>query len=103
MAAPRRILRIGKVEGTGKLTSPSWLILLSALVVPGSAHVFLGRSNRGLVMLFWMVILGFMTFRFAPPQAGFIGQISGGVAVWALSVVDATQIMKTKKSNRQGG
>ncbi|MDO9508718.1 MAG: hypothetical protein Q7I97_05160 [Thermovirgaceae bacterium] len=91
------------MEGTRTEISPPWLILLSALVVPGSAHVFLGRPNRGLVMLFWMVILGFMTFRFAPPQAGFIGQISGGVAVWALSVVDAAQIMKTKNSNRQCG
>ena len=91
------------MEGTRKVTLPPWLILLSALVVPGSAHVFLGRQNRGLVMLFWMVILGFMTFRFAPPQAGFIGQISGGAAVWALSVVDAFQIIKANNSNSQGG
>ena len=71
---------------------PPWLILFSALVVPGSGHVFLGRPNRGLVMLFWMVILGFMTFRLAPPQTGFIGKIGGGAAVWALSVVDVARI-----------
>jgi len=82
---------------------PPWLILISALVVPGSGHVFLGRPHRGLVMLFWMVILGFMTFRLAPPQAGFIGQISGGAAVWALSVIDVTRALKARHSKDQGG
>jgi len=82
---------------------PSWLILTSALLVPGSGHVFLGRPSRGLVMLFWMVILGFMTFRLAPPQAGFIGQISGGAAVWALSVVDVYRALKARHSKDQGG
>jgi len=82
---------------------PSWLILLSALLVPGSGHVFLGRPSRGLVMLFWMVIFGYVTFRLAPPQAGFIGKISGGAAVWALSVVDVARMLKTRFSKTQGG
>lgn len=82
---------------------PSWLILISALLVPGSGHVFLGRPSRGLVMLFWMVIFGYVTFRLAPQQAGFIGKISGGAAVWALSVVDVARMLKTRHSKDQGG
>lgn len=82
---------------------PSWLILISALLVPGSGHVFLGRPSRGLVMLFWMVIFGYVTFRLAPQQAGFIGKISGGAAVWALSVVDVARMLKARHSKDQGG
>ncbi len=76
---------------------PRWqkgLILLSALVLPGSGHVFLGRPTRGLVMLFWMVIFGYLTFRLSPEGTRFIGKISGGLAVWALSVVDVARHLR---------
>jgi hypothetical protein len=85
---------------SGARRLPGWLILLLALLVPGSGHVFLGRPSRGLVMLFWMVIFGYVTFRLAPPQAGFIGKISGGAAVWALSVVDVARMLGAKSRPR---
>jgi len=91
------------VAESGARSLPSWLILLSALFVPGSGHVFLGRPSRGLVMLFWMVIFGYVTFRLAPAQAGFIGKISGGAAVWALSVVDVARMLKNRHTHIQGG
>jgi hypothetical protein len=84
----------------GVLGGRKKLVLLASFLVPGSGHVLLGRPNRGLVMLFWMVIFGFVTFRLAPPQTGFIGRIGGGIAVWALSVVDVARILKAKPRPR---
>lgn len=82
---------------------PRWAILLAAFLVPGSGHVLLGRPTRGLVMLFWMVIFGYVTFRLAPPQTAFIARIGGGIAVWALSVVDAAHITALRGTKKEGG
>ena len=79
---------------------PPWVILLAAFLVPGSGHVLLGRPTRGLVMLFWMVIFGYVTFRLAPPGSGFLGKIGGGVAVWALSAVDVARMLGAKSRPR---
>jgi hypothetical protein len=45
-------------------------------------------------MLFWMVIFGYLTFRLSPEGTRFIGKISGGLAVWALSVVDVARHLR---------
>jgi len=82
------------------MTPPRWVILLAAFFVPGSGHVLLGRPTRGLVMLFWMVIFGYVTFRLAPPGTRFLGKIGGGIAVWALSVVDVARMAGAKNRPR---
>lgn len=65
-----------------------YLPLLSTILIPGSGYVFLGRPMRGLVMLFWMIIFGYLTFMISSPEISFIGRISGGLAVWMLSVIE---------------
>ena len=39
-------------------------------------------------MLFWMIIFGYLTFHYSSPDISFVGRISGGMAVWFLSVVE---------------
>ena len=65
--------------------------VLCALVVPGSGHVLLGRPMRGLVFLFWMVIFGWLTFHLTSESVSFVGRLSGGIAVWALSVLEVSR------------
>ena len=84
----------------GILGTRKGFALLAAFLVPGSGHVLLGRPTRGLVMLFWMVIFGYVTFRLAPPGTAFLGKIGGGVAVWALSVVDVARMAGAKPRPR---
>ena len=71
-----------------------YLPLIATIVVPGAGYVFLGRQMRGLVMLFWMIIFGYLTFHFASPGLSFIGRISGGIAVWILSVAEVYRISR---------
>ncbi len=73
------------------------LILLASMVIPGSGHVILGLPKRGLFMLFWMVLLGFLTSRFAGPDVSVVGRYAGGLAVWVLSVVDVHRILKVRR------
>lgn len=73
---------------------PRCLPLVSTILIPGSGYVFLGRPMRGLVMLFWMIIFGYLTFHFSSPGVSFVGRISGGIAVWILSVAEVYRISK---------
>lgn len=66
------------------------------MIVPGSGHVILGVPKRGLLMVFWMVLLGFLTSRFAGPDISVVGRYAGGLAVWVLSVVDVNRIMNRR-------
>lgn len=66
-----------------------YLVLAAAILLPGSGHVLCGRSRRGLIMQLFMIVLGFVTWQLAPPQASIVGRLSGGLFVYALSITDA--------------
>ncbi|UCI07036.1 hypothetical protein [Mesorhizobium sp. B1-1-8] len=76
--------------------SNPYLVLGAAIVLPGSGHVMLGLPARGLQFLFFMVILGWVTTKVAPPDATFIGRHAGGFLIYALSVLDAYRIARIR-------
>jgi len=68
------------------------LVLAIATVLPGMGQVVNGQSRRGLVFVFYTVLLAVITHQLAPPGASAIGHVAGGVFVYALSVLDAYQV-----------
>ena len=83
------------IENDPPPTNPL-LVLGAAIVLPASGHVLLGLAGRGLQFLFFMVILGWVTTKFAPPDASFVGRHAGGVLIYALSVFDAYKIARIR-------
>ncbi|TGS82064.1 hypothetical protein EN817_29205 [Mesorhizobium sp. M3A.F.Ca.ET.174.01.1.1] len=79
-------------------TPPSnpYLVLASAIVLPGSGHVMLGLPARALQFLFFMVILAWVTTKVAPADASFIGRHAGGFLIYALSILDAYRIARVR-------
>ena len=73
-----------------------WLVIVAAVLVPGSGHVLLGRPMRGLLLLFWMIILGAITYRLTGETTSAVGRFSGGFAVWALSVVEVARMARRR-------
>ncbi|MDX8452173.1 hypothetical protein RFM98_05340 [Mesorhizobium sp. VK9D] len=73
-----------------------YLVLGAAIVLPASGHVVLGVPVRGLQFLFFMVILGWITTKLAPADAGFIGRHAGGFLIYALSILDAYRIARIR-------
>jgi hypothetical protein len=73
-----------------------YLVLGTAIVLPASGHVMLGVPARGLQFLFFMVILGWITTKLAPADAGFIGRHAGGFLIYALSILDAYRIARIR-------
>jgi hypothetical protein len=67
-------------------------LVLAASLVPGAGHVWLGQAQRGLMFIFFMVILGWISTKIMPETASFIGRHIGGVFIWGMSIIDAYRI-----------
>lgn len=66
-------------------------VLGVALVLPGMGQVLNDQAKRGLVFVFYILLLGILTRLVAPEDATVVGRVAGGVFVYALSVLDAYQ------------
>jgi len=67
---------------------PYW-VLLVAIILPGVGQVLNNAPMRGLTMVFFMLVLGVVSFNLASPDVSVIGQFAGGIFIYALSVMDA--------------
>lgn len=65
------------------------LVLLAAIVLPGSGHVLQGRAPRGLMFLFFTIILGWASSHVMPETASFFGRHIGGIFIYGMSIIDA--------------
>ena len=64
-------------------------VLGLALVLPGSGQVANREPYRGLIFLFFMLLLGAFTVLTASPDVSVVGKLAGGLFVYAISVFDA--------------
>jgi len=65
------------------------LVLLIAILLPGMGQVINNAPKRGFFMACFMIILGLITFNLAQPQISMVGKLSGGIFIYAISVLDA--------------
>ena len=65
------------------------LVLLIALVLPGVGQVVNRMPTRGLMFVFYVILLGVVTYNLTTPDHSFVGRFSGGIFVYVLSVLDA--------------
>ena len=59
------------------------------MLLPGVGHVLTGRAARGLGFACFTLVAGWLTAKFAAPDASMIGKHAGGFFIWALSLPDA--------------
>jgi hypothetical protein len=65
------------------------LVLLVAIILPGMGQVINNAPKRGFFMVCFMIILGLITFNLAQAHISMIGKLSGGIFIYAISVLDA--------------
>jgi len=70
------------------------LTIFVAIIIPGSGHVILKRELRGLMIVFWMIAMGFITYNLTDSSISFIGRYSGGFLVHILSILEVYNISK---------
>ena len=73
-----------------------YLVLLIAIVLPGVGQVVNHNPMRGLTMLFFMLVLGVVTYQMAAPGISVIGQFAGGIFIYALSIMDAYMVARIR-------
>ena len=73
-----------------------YLVLAAGLVFPGAGHVILGQAPRGLMFLFFTLILGWVSLRLMPETASFFGRHAGGIFIYGISVLDAYKIARIR-------
>lgn len=66
-----------------------YLVLAVAILLPGCGQVLNRQPLRGLMFLFFAILLGAITMITATPQASLAGHLAGGLFVYALSLPDA--------------
>ncbi len=64
-------------------------ILAMSVLLPGSGHVWLGQAQRGMMFLFFMIILGWSSSKLMPETASIIGRHIGGVFIYGMCILDA--------------
>jgi hypothetical protein len=82
-----------------------YLVLVTAILLPGVGQVMNRQPLRGLIFVFFIILLGGFTIKTAGPEISFVGQISGGLFVWAMAIFDAykTARIRTALWQHRGG
>lgn len=66
-----------------------YLVLAIALILPGVGQVLNNMPTRAVVMVFFMLTLGVVSYHLTTPEHSFLGRHAGGVFIYAISVLDA--------------
>jgi hypothetical protein len=78
-----------------------YLVMLIAMVAPGSGHWTAGNIQRGMMFAWFMFILGWVSWRLTGPEVSVIGRLAGGLFIYAISVMDAYKIARLRWAQYQ--
>jgi hypothetical protein len=67
---------------------PYWVLLI-AILLPGVGQVVNNTPKRGVMFVFFIMSLGWVTMHLSPPDASFVGRYAGGFFIYAISIADA--------------
>ena len=75
-----------------------YLVLLVAILLPGVGQVVNNTPARGLMMVFSILVLGWISYHLTTPEHSLLGRYSGGIFVYAISVLDAYRWARYRSS-----
>jgi hypothetical protein len=72
------------------------VVLLIAVVLPGMGQIANNQATRGLLFAFTTVALGYVTSKYAAPDASIVGRYAGGFFLYAVAIMDAYRWAKVR-------
>ena len=72
------------------------LVLLVAIFLPGVGQLLNNQPARGLLFAFTTVALGYVTSKYAAPDASIVGRYAGGFFIHAIALMDAYRWAKVR-------
>lgn len=73
-----------------------WLVLAVAVILPGVGQVLNRQPVRGLIFVFFIILLGGFTLKTAAPEVSVVGKFAGGLFVWAMAILDAYRVARIR-------
>lgn len=86
----------------GRAAHPLWVLLVAA-TLPGVGQVVNRAPTRGLVFVFYTLLLGIVTFNLTTPEHSFMGRYSGGIFIYAVSILDAYKWASHRRHRANSG
>jgi len=74
------------------------VVLAVAALLPGMGQVMNGMNTRALTFIFFMFMLGMVSWHLTTPEHSFLGRHAGGVLVYAISVLDAYRFARLRQA-----
>jgi hypothetical protein len=72
------------------------LVLAVAVMLPGVGQIMNNQATRGLLFAFTAVALGYVTSKYAAPDASIFGRYAGGFFIHAIALMDAYRWAKVR-------
>jgi hypothetical protein len=73
-------------------------VLVVAALLPGMGQVMNGMTTRALTFIFFMFMLGMVSWHLTTPAHSFVGRHAGGFLVYAISVLDAYRTARLRQA-----
>lgn len=80
-----------------------YLVMLIAMVAPGSGHWAVGQINRGVMFAWFMFVLGWVSWRLTGPDHSIVGRLAGGLFIYAVQVMDAYKLARIRWAEHRAG
>lgn len=71
-----------------------YLVMLIAIVAPGSGHWAAGQIQRGMMFAWFMFLLGWISWKLVPADYGTFTRLSPALLIYGLSILDAYRIAR---------
>jgi heme A synthase len=83
---------------TPKAPPQPYLVLAIATILLGMGQVMNRQPLRGLIFVFFAVLLGAFTLKTAAPDVSFVGKTAGALFVWAMAMMDAYRTARLRRA-----
>ena len=83
-------------DQAGRAPLHPYLVMLIAIVAPGSGQWAAGAMQRGIMFAWFMLVLGWISWRITGPDISPIGRLAGGILIYAISVMDAYKLARIR-------
>lgn len=78
----------------GRAPLNPYLVMLIAIVAPGSGQWAAGNIQRGVVFVWFIMIFGWVGWHLTGPDISPVGRLAGGILVYAISIMDAYRMAR---------
>lgn len=71
-------------------------VLAIAALFPGMGQVLNGQPDRGLMMAFCTLVLGWVSYHLTTPDHSLVGRYAGGIFVYSIAAMEAYRLARIR-------